>query len=94
MKKFFFPTALLLASAFTIVGCSDENESNGSEAEESDAQYVGKAVGNFTAEEWQPGGELGTTDNITSSCYEDNTPAVEQQGLNDQFQEGECALHD
>lgn len=89
MKKFFFPTALLLASAFTIVGCSDENESNGSGAEESDAQYVGKAVGNFTAEEWQPGGELGTTDNITSNCYEDNTPAVEQQGLNDQFQEGD-----
>ena len=26
---------------------------------------------------WYPGGKLGTTDNVTAGCYEDETPAVE-----------------
>ncbi|MBR4352921.1 MAG: hypothetical protein IKQ01_07625 [Bacteroidales bacterium] len=56
---------------------------------ESDAKYVGKAVGNFTAEEWYPGGLLGTTDNITEGCYEDEAPAVNEQGLITQFNHGE-----
>lgn len=29
-----------------------------------DAAYVGKEVGNFTADEWYPGGKLGTTDTL------------------------------
>lgn len=56
---------------------------------ESDAKYVGQAVGNFSAEEWYPGGELGTTDNITEGCYEDETPAVTAQGLTRAFNHGE-----
>ncbi len=55
----------------------------------SDSKYVGKAVGNFTAEEWYPGGMLGTTMNVTEGCYEDETPAVTQQGLTAQFNHGE-----
>lgn len=55
----------------------------------SDAKYVGQAVGNFSAEEWYPGGELGTTTNITEGCYEDEAPAVTQQGLTSQFNHGE-----
>ncbi len=58
-------------------------------ANESDAKYVGQAVGNFTAEEWYPGGLLGTTDNVTEGCYEDEAPAVAQQGLISQFNHGE-----
>ncbi|MBQ9474818.1 MAG: hypothetical protein IJU69_00990 [Bacteroidales bacterium] len=58
-------------------------------SEESDAKYVGKAVGNFTAEEWYPGGELGTTLNVTEGCYEDEAPAVTSQGLTEQFNHGE-----
>ena len=56
---------------------------------ESDAKYVGQAVGNFTAEEWYPGGELGTTLNVTEGCYEDETPAVTAQGLTRAFNHGE-----
>ena len=58
-------------------------------AHESDAKYVGQAVGNFTADEWYPGGQLGTTLNVTEGCYEDETPAVTQQGLTSQFNHGE-----
>ena len=56
---------------------------------ESDAKYIGQAVGNFTAEEWYPGGQLGTTLNVTEGCYEDETPAVTQQGLTRAFNHGE-----
>ena len=56
---------------------------------ESDAKYVGKAVGNFSAEEWYAGGELGTTLNVSEGCYEDQTPAVDAQGLTTQFNMGE-----
>lgn len=56
---------------------------------ESDAKYVGQAVGNFTAEEWYPGGVLGTTDNVSEGCYEDETPAVTAQGLSTAFNHGE-----
>ena len=55
---------------------------------ESDAKYVGKAVGNFTAEEWYSGGKLGTTLNVSEGCYEDETPAVDEQGLLTKFNMG------
>ena len=58
-------------------------------ANESDAKYVGQNVGNFTAAEWYPGGELGTTDNVSDGCYEDEAPAVTLQGLSSQFNHGE-----
>ena len=57
-----------------------------------DARYVGTAVGNFLAEEWYPGGISGTTDNVTEGCYEDETPAVIEQGLETAFNLGEAAF--
>ena len=60
------------------VGCTDGNSGfkESVKNREPDAKYVGQAVGNFSADEWYPGGQLGTTDNVTAGCYEDETPAV------------------
>ncbi len=63
-----------MALAMTIASCSDDN--NDVEITETDAAYVGKTVGNFDESEWYPGGELGTTENTGSSCYQDETPAI------------------
>jgi len=63
------------ALAMTMASCSDDN--NDIVISETDAAYVGKEVGNFTADEWYPGGQLGTTENTGSSCYSDQTPAVD-----------------
>ena len=91
MNKFFLTVALLTSSTFFLASCSDDNtiSDQAPNPEESDAKYFGEAVGNFSKEEWYPGGELGTTDNISSNCYEDETPAVQQQGLIDQFNNGD-----
>lgn len=86
-KNRLFKTVLPLAFCAMLVACSDDDKTVYDS--ESDGKYVGTAQGNFTAEEWYPGGELGTTDNVYSSCYEDNTPAVEEQGLLDNFNEGD-----
>ena len=83
--------------AFAMIGmvvasCSDNNDMPGEEGGQSsafEADYIGKAVGNFSAEEWYPGGQLGTTDNVTAGCYEDEAPAVSQQGLLSEFNLGE-----
>ena len=83
--------------AFAMIGmvvasCSDNNDMPGEEGGQSsafEADYIGKAIGNFTAEEWYPGGQLGTTDNVTAGCYEDEAPAVNQQGLLSEFNLGE-----
>ncbi len=90
-KKLFIPAAVFL-SACMLGSCSDDNntpDGGGLTPTESDAKYVGQAVGNFSKEEWYPGGELGTTENISSNCYEDETPAVDQQGLLDKFNDGD-----
>lgn len=57
--------------------------------QDDDYKYIGKAVGNFSEDEWYPGGRLGTTENIQAGCYEDETPAVNNQGLIDDFNLGE-----
>lgn len=64
-----------MALAMTMVSCSDDD--NKVEIQETDAAYVGKEVGNFSADEWYPGGKLGTTENTGSSSYSDQTPAVD-----------------
>lgn len=64
-----------LALATTMASCSDDD--NKVEIQETDAAYVGKEVGNFTADEWYPGGKLGTTENTGSSSYSDQTPVVD-----------------
>lgn len=64
---------MLLALAAPLASCSDDNGSSTSGA---DVEYFGKAVGNFSEDEWYPGGKLGTTTNVTAGCYEDETPVV------------------
>ena len=82
----------------TISSCSDddENKETGiSTTDEADYKYVGKDVEGFSAEEWYPGGELGTTNNTTASCYEDETPAINNAGLIGAFKFGEMLFeHD
>ena len=91
MNKHLLTAALLAGNAMLLGSCSDDNNpsTDPAQPEESDAKYFGQAVGNFAADEWYPGGELGTTDNISSNCYEDETPAVDRQGLLDQFNDGD-----
>ncbi len=76
------------------VGCTDGNSGikESVNTREPDAKYVGQAVGNFSASEWYPGGELGTTDNVTAGCYEDETPSVVNQGLMTAFNLGQAAF--
>ena len=52
-----------------------------------------KTVGNFSADEWYPGGKLGTTDNVTAGCYEDETPVVvDNEKLELAFKLGEAVF--
>ncbi len=98
MRHSYKTSFLLLTSILALASCNDNaTEGNSKEQEktdsttvvETDANYVGKDVGNFTAEEWYPGGKLGTTENVSAKCYEDETPAVTEQGLTDRFNEGD-----
>ena len=84
------PTLLLISSAtlMALAACSDDNNTAGV-IQPSDDIFVGQPVGNFTAEEWYPGGELGTTDNVSSASYEDETPAVTMMGKSANFKSGE-----
>ncbi|MGM9634039.1 MAG: di-heme oxidoredictase family protein [Alloprevotella sp.] len=87
MKK----TPLILIGCAVLMGlaaCSDDNNT-AAVIQPSDDIFVGHPVGNFTAAEWYPGGELGTTDNVSSSSYEDETPAVTLMGKSGNFKSGE-----
>jgi CxxC motif-containing protein (DUF1111 family) len=86
MKR--YPLLLCLLAA-VLVSCG-RNDGPVPGAKESDAKYVGQAVGNFTAAEWYPGGELGTTDDVAPGSYEDPTPAVTRMGLEAAFFHGEA----
>lgn len=88
MNYHVFMLSACLCLAFT--ACSDDDISTSAPSENTgDIEYVGKAVGNFSADEWYPGGHLGTTDNVTAGCYEDETQAVTDLGLMDEFNLGE-----
>ena len=92
-KTLFYSLSLLVA--MSLMACSDSDDSSESTSKTpdtsgSEAKYVGKDVGNFLAEEWLPGGELGTTDNVAAGCYEDETPAVEEMNLMEAFNIGEA----
>lgn len=92
MKRIYLMGSLAMALSLSLFSCTDENSDPSGEdfkPMESDGKYVGEAVGNFSKEEWYPGGELGTTDNVASGCYEDEAPAVTAQGLIDDFNAGE-----
>ncbi len=77
----------LLACIGMLTACSDSSD---------DAQDLGgltpaennfgKQTGNFTAEEWYPGGKLGTTEKTSYSAI---TPAAEQAGMEEDFNTGE-----
>ena len=86
-------TALVLGLTVA-VGCTDGNNGikENVNTREPDARYVGQAVGNFSAAEWYPGGELGTTENVTAGCYEDEAPSVIDQGLLTAFNLGQAAF--
>lgn len=75
----------------SMAACSDDAPSTGGgqTGAVDDVSYIGKAVGNFSADEWYPGGELGTSLNVSEGCYEDETPATTNMGLTDQFNRGE-----
>ena len=77
----------LLAGLILLAGCQQGTDAP--KSRETDANYIGKAVGNFSAEEWYPGGELGTTLNVADDSYEDPAPAVTRQGLDKAFNHGE-----
>ena len=80
---------VLFLAAIAVLALSCDRSGN-EEFKEADGKYVGQAVGNFLAEEWYPGGELGTTDNVAPGSYEDPTLAVELQGLEVAFNHGEA----
>lgn len=92
--KLFSKLSLTALAAISLAACNNDNDDNKEEEEkiESDVKYVGQAVGNFSADEWYPAGRLGTTDNVTAGCYEDETPAVTEQGLIVPFNNGEASF--
>ena len=67
MKRLYSYLLMAGMGLTVLTGCTDDDIPSQSNAENTgDENYVGKAVGNFAAEEWYPGGELGTTLNITA----------------------------
>ena len=85
--SFLIINGLLAFSMLT--ACSDDNTNTTANklGELTDGDEVfGKAIGNFSAEEWYPGGELGTTTNVS---YADPTPAAELSGMENDFNVGE-----
>ena len=80
---------IALCMGLALSSCSDDDSGDGSTGTAlKEADFIGKDVGNFTAEEWFTGGQKGTTMNVTQGCYEDQTPAVTEMGLTDAFNRG------
>lgn len=90
-------TTLLMLSivGMSLASCSDSTNEAISTTGQDDYKYVGKDVAGFSAEEWYPGGKLGTTENVGSTCYEDQTPAIDNADLYQAFKRGEMLFeHD
>ena len=68
-------SVIAMLSAPLLTACSDDDDSNTTNLGPltPTEDMFGKATGNFTAEEWYPGGALGTTDGVS---YSDPAPAV------------------
>ena len=77
-----------MLSAFVLTACSDSNDPvNDLGTLKPAEEQFGKAVGNFTAEEWYPGGQLGTT---KKASYSAAAPAVVNvAGMEQDFNTGE-----
>ncbi len=88
MKTLIKINLLIVFGVCFLLSCSDDDEVYTSYSED-DYNYVGLEVGNFSKEEWYPGGELGTTLNVSNNSYQDETPAITNQGLTDAFRLGE-----
>ena len=80
-----FIVSMLAASVLS--ACSDTSDTARSLGPLTpDEEVFGKATGNFTAEEWYPGGKLGTTEKASYSAI---TPAAQDAGMEDDFNTGE-----
>ena len=89
LRKVFSVTINGLLAFSMLTACSDDSTSplaNGLGELENGEEVFGKATGNFTAEEWFPGGALGTTENASYSAI---TPAAEQADMTNDFTVGE-----
>ena len=75
LKNYQFLLLGAAVGAMALTSCSDDDDI--APGEKSDAAYFGQAVGNFSADEWYPGGQLGTTENTSSSAFSDQDPAVD-----------------
>ena len=106
MKKHLFSKvlSLCLLGAFSLTGCDDKDDNDVSPGQETgeisttdeaDYKYVGKATKGFKAEEWYPGGELGTTESTAAHSYEVETEAITRADLFNAFKKGELLFeHD
>lgn len=84
-KNYFLPL-MVAVSATMLTACSDDD----TELTQSEGAYVGQKVGNFDASEWYPGGQLGTTNNTSAGCYEQETPVIDDNtDLYNAFFDGE-----
>ena len=94
MKRHYHLLVVAALAGCAMTACQDEEKiltPHGGEESPIDNEdsYIGKAVGNFSADEWFVGGQKGTTMNVTQGCYEDETPAVTEMGLTEAFNRGE-----
>jgi CxxC motif-containing protein (DUF1111 family) len=104
MRKFnhtnYLMVSVMLSMALTSCSENDDQEQSSilniiSTTGEEDYKYVGKETDGFLAEEWFPGGELGTTKNTVAGCYEDETPATKNANMMEAFKRGELLFeHD
>ncbi|MCO6025330.1 hypothetical protein NG821_05665, partial [Prevotella cerevisiae] len=69
MRKKYKHLFLLGLAVTVMAGCSDDNSASSVNPNEN----IGKATGNFTAAEWYPGGEKGTTSNEQEGVSKDTS---------------------
>ena len=75
------------AAMLLLVSCSDDDSISGMGDLTPDEEVFGKANDVFTADEWYPGGQLGTT---TKASYSAPAPVVEEtSGMEQDFNVGE-----
>ena len=78
---------MAMLAAMTLSACSDDSSNDGLGSLTPEENFFGKANDVFTAEEWYPGGELGTTEDAS---YSAPAPAVENvAGMEEDFNTGE-----
>ena len=78
---------MAMLAAMTLSACSDDSSNDGLGSLTPAENFFGKANDVFTAEEWYPGGELGTTEDAS---YSAPAPAVENvAGMEEDFNTGE-----